>query len=172
MKYYGEGKNRGEMNKERRKRYRQRRALRLFPEVLRGMKEAREAIATLQSLWPAAFPDKFQRVRPLASGLIPAIAERTGWSRSYARGVVHVWKVRTAYCKAVLNFATRFDLNGEPVDQTVEDIAREQARRLLAARKARMAARKQDAAFEGIEIPKGSVNAEENSEAAHLALAS
>ena len=113
------------MIKESRKRYQQRRQLRLRAEILRGMKESREAIAMLQSLWPAAFPERFHRVRPLASGIIPAIAERTGWDRSYARGVVQVWKARDAYCKAVLRYDQRFDLNGEPVEQTVsEDSAR------------------------------------------------
>jgi hypothetical protein len=37
----------GEMTKESRKRYRQRRHFRLQTETLRGMKESREAIATL-----------------------------------------------------------------------------------------------------------------------------
>lgn len=112
------------MSKESCKQYQQKRQLLLQAEILRGMKEAREAIVTLQSLWPAAFPDKFHRVRPLASGIVPAIAERTGWSRGYARGVVHVWKARNAYCKAVLCYDRRFDLNGELVDQPVEDSAR------------------------------------------------
>jgi sRNA-binding protein len=128
------------MSKESRKRYQQRRQLRLQTETLRGMKESREAIATLQSLWPAAFPGRIHRVRPLASGIIPAIAERTGWNRSYVRGVVHVWKARDAYCQAVLRYGQRFDLNGEPVEQTVSEEAREQARRRLTVRGARLRA--------------------------------
>ncbi len=154
------------MSKESHKRYQQRQQLRLRPETLRGMKEAREAIATLQSLWPAAFPDKFHQVRPLASGIISAIAERTGWSRGYARGVVHVWKARNAYCKAVLCYDKRFDLNGEPVDQTVDDSARIQARGVLAARKARIEARNRKAAAERVDIPAAFETAGENSQAA------
>jgi sRNA-binding protein len=160
------------MSKESRKRYQQKRQLRLQAEILRGMKEAREAIVTLQSLWPAAFPDKFHRVRPLASGIVPAIAERTGWSRGYARGVVHVWKARNAYCKAVLCYDRRFDLNGELVDQPVEDSAREQARRQLAARKARVEARNRKAAAENVDIPAAFAKTGEISGAAHIASAS
>ena len=160
------------MSKESRKRYQQRRQLRLQTERLSGMKESREAIAKLQSLWPAAFPDKFHRVRPLAAGIIPVIAERTGWSRGYTRGVVHVWKARNAYCEAVLRFEQRFDLNGEPVDQTVEDSAREQARRLLAVRKARIEARKRKAAAENVATPTTFIKTGENSEAAQIASAS
>jgi sRNA-binding protein len=139
---------------------------------LRGMKEAREAIVTLQSLWPAAFPDKFHRVRPLASGLVPAIAERTGWSRGYARGVVHVWKARNAYCKAVLCYDRRFDLNGELVDQPVEDSAREQARRRLAERAARMRARREQAKTRLPEFSPGAGNIGANKETAEAAVAS
>ena len=115
---------------------------------------------------------KFDLVRPLATGIIPAIAERTGWSRGYARGVVHVWKARNAYCNAVLNFTNRFDLNGEPVEQTVEDSAREQARRLLAVRKARMETRKRDAAAERVDMPVTFAKSGDNGGAAQIASAS
>jgi sRNA-binding protein len=159
------------MSKESRKRYQQRRQLRLRPETLRGMKESREAIATLQSLWPAAFPNKLHKVRPLASGIIPAIAERTGWDRSYVRGVVHVWKARGAYCEAVLRYGQRFDLNGEPVEQTVSEEAREQARQRLAARAARLQARREQAKARLPEFSPGAVNSGTNKEAAEAPLA-
>ena len=115
---------------------------------------------------------KFDLVRPLATGIIPAIAEQTGWSRGYTRGVVHVWKARTAYCKAVLRFASRFDLSGEPVDQTVEDSARDQARRLLAARKTRTEPRKRNAAAERVDMPATFAKSGDNSDAAQIASAS
>jgi sRNA-binding protein len=160
------------MSKERRKRYQKRRQLRLWPETLRGMKESREAIATLQSLWPAAFPDRSYRVRPLASGIIAAIAERTGWDRSYARGVVQVWKARDAYCQAVLRYGRRFDLNGEPVEQTVSEEAREQARRRLAARTARMQARREETKAQPPEFSPGDVTSGAHKETAEAAVAS
>lgn len=136
---------------------------------MRSEKEAREGIATLQSLWPATFPAKPDLVRPLAAGIIPAIAERTGWSQGYARAVVHAWKMRRAYCKAVLNFGKRFDLNGEQVDQTVEDYARKQARQRLAAIKARVEARERRAAAGQGVMP---AVTGKNGEAAHIATAS
>ena len=153
------------MSKGSRKRYQQKRQLRFRPEILRGMKESREAIATLQSLWPAAFPANFQRVRPLATGIVAAIAERTGWSRWYARGVVQVWKARKAYCEAVLRYGQRFDLNGKPVEQTVSEEAREQARRCLAARAARRDRQQQEDA-QPPELSAGNVNSGESAKAA------
>jgi hypothetical protein len=58
------------------------------------------------------------------------IAERTGWSPRYAAGVLHGWKLRGAYCYAVLRYDHRFSLDGEEVgDAVVEDAAREQARK-------------------------------------------
>lgn len=160
------------MSKESRKRYQQRRQLRLQAEILRGMKESREAIATLQSLWPAAFPDRLHRVRPLASGIIPAIAERTGWDRGYARGVVHVWKARDAYCQAVLRYGQRFDLNGEPVEQTVSEEAREQARQRLAARAARLRRRQQQPDARHPKLSPGVLSSCDNISASQVILAS
>jgi sRNA-binding protein len=130
------------------------------------MKESREAIATLQSLWLAAFPDKFYRVRPLAGGIVAAIAAHTGWSHWYARGVVRVWKARNAYCEAVLRYGQRFDLNGEPVEQNVSEEAREQARRCLAARAARLRDRQQQADARSPELSPEVVNSGESARAA------
>ena len=115
-------------------------------EMLRGFKEARTGIEKLQCLWPAAFPAKGHLVRPLASGIVRQIANAAGWNWAYARGVVHVWKARSAYCDAVLRYDRRFDLNGEPVDEAVLEDAKEQARRVLAARAARMRAREENTA--------------------------
>ena len=157
------------MSKESRKRYQQKWNLRRQQEILRGRKEAREGIAMLQSLWPAAFPAKPDLVRPLASGIIPAIAGRTGWSRPYARGVLQAWKMRRAYCKAVLNFGKRFDLNGEQVDQTVEADARRQARQRLAAIRARMEARVRKAAEAQGGMPAALAETGENGETVPIA---
>jgi sRNA-binding protein len=132
------------------------------------MKEAHEGIEKLQTLWPVAFPAKPDLVKPLATGTIRQIADGAGWSRGYTRGVLHVWKARNAYCRAVLRFGSRFDLNGEPVDQTVEDSAREQARRVLAARKARIEAQNRKAAAERADIPAAFAKTGETSEAAQM----
>ena len=139
--------------------------------MLRGMKEARERIATLQSSCLAAFPAKPDLVRPQAAGIIPGISECTGWSRAYAQGVVYEWKARCAYCKVVLKFGKRFDLNGEPVDQTIEFPARKQVRPRFAAMKARIEARKQNAAAEQSGMPAAVVKTGENSGVAHIASA-
>lgn len=109
-------------------------------ERLRGMRESRAAIETLRSLWPAAFPDKFRLVKPLKSKALADIVGRTGWSPAYARGVLQAWKQRAAYCEAVLRENLRVDLNGEPLSETVDERARDDARKRLteiAARRAR-----------------------------------
>jgi hypothetical protein len=69
------------------------------------------------------------------------IAERTGWTRFYARGVLSAWKQRVAYCKAVLAFDRRWNLSGEETDDAVSEEAREKARKQLAAVKARREAK-------------------------------
>jgi sRNA-binding protein len=108
-------------------------------ERLRGLKESREGIAKLQTLWPAAFPQKSHLVRPLARGVVQSIAKEAGWSWGYARGVVSVWKARNAYCEAVLRHDRRYNLAGEDVDETVDNAAREQARQVMTARAKRRA---------------------------------
>ena len=73
-------------------------------------------------------------------GATARIAERTGWSNVYARVVLSVWKARDGYCKAVLRYEHRYDLNGEVTEEIVDDRAREQAQQKLAARAARLLA--------------------------------
>ena len=108
-------------------------------EWLRGLKESAAGIGVLRSLWPNAFPQQRHLVRPLIAGLAGQIAERTGWSPQYTRGVLRGWKLRRAYCEAVLRYDHRFSLDGEEVAEAVVDEgAREQARRQLA----RLAARR------------------------------
>jgi len=108
-------------------------------EWLRGLKESAAGIEVLRSLWPNAFPQQGHLVRPLLAGLAGQIAARTGWSPQYTTGVLRGWKLRRAYCEAVLRYDHRFSLEGEEVaEAVVEEGAREQARRQLA----RLAARR------------------------------
>ena len=108
-------------------------------EWLRGLKESAAGIEVLRSFWPNAFPQQRHLVRPLVAGLAGQIAERTGWSPQYITGVLRSWKLRRAYCEAVLRHDRRFSLSGEEVaEAVVEEGAREQARRQLA----RLAARR------------------------------
>jgi sRNA-binding protein len=101
-------------------------------EFHRGLEEASAAIAALQARWPAAFPRKGHLVRPLASNLAGPIAEAMGWSTPYAYAVLRRWKFRPSYCRAVLVYDRRVDLDGIVTEQTVAEEAREQARRQLA----------------------------------------
>jgi len=102
-------------------------------EARRAYREARIAIALLQQRWPAAFPEGPQQLRPLAAGLVPLIAAALGWSYPYTRAVLRVWKLRPAYCRAVLDHPVRFDLDGNPTDQPVDEDARTRAKIRLAA---------------------------------------
>src|SRR4051812_11357833 len=93
-------------------------------EASRAYREARTAIALLQQRWPAAFPEAPQQVRPLIAGLTPLIATALDWSRPYTRAVLRTWKLRPAYCRAVLDHPVRFDLDGNQTDQSVDEDAR------------------------------------------------
>ena len=93
-------------------------------EARRAYRESHTAIALLQQRWPAAFPQAPQQVRPLISGLTPPIAAALDWSRPYTRAVLRTWKLRPAYCRAVLEHPVRFDLDGNPTDQLVNEDAR------------------------------------------------
>jgi len=102
-------------------------------EAKRAYREARTAIALLQQRWPAAFPEAPQQVRPLIAGLVPLIATALDWSRPYTRAVLRTWKLRPAYCRAVLAHSVRFDLEGNPTDQPIDEDTRTQAKARLAA---------------------------------------
>jgi sRNA-binding protein len=102
-------------------------------EAQRAYREARIAIALLQQRWPAAFPEGPQQVRPLITGIAPLIAAELDWSYPYTRAVLRVWKLRPAYCHAVLAHPVRVDLDGNQTDEPVSDDAREQAKARLAA---------------------------------------
>ena len=102
-------------------------------EARRAYREARTAITLLQQRWPAAFPEGPQQVRPLITGLTPLIAAALGWSHPYTRAVLLTWKLRPAYCRAVLAHSVRFDLDGNPTDQPINEDTRTQAKARLAA---------------------------------------
>ena len=97
-------------------------------EARRAYRESRTAIALLQQRWPAAFPEMPQQVRPLIAGLTPLIAATLNWSHPYTRAVLRTWKLRPAYCRAVLDHPVRFDLDGNPTDQPVDEDARTRAK--------------------------------------------
>ena len=101
-------------------------------EARRAYRESRTAIMLLQQRWPAAFPETPQQVRPLIAGLTPLIAAALDWSRPYTRAVLRTWKLRPAYCRAVLEHPVRFDLDGNPTDQPVDEDARTMAKTRLA----------------------------------------
>jgi sRNA-binding protein len=101
-------------------------------EARRAYRESRTAIALLQQRWPAAFPETPQQVRPLIAGLTPLIATALDWSHPYTRAVLRTWKLRPAYCRAVLEHPIRFDLDGNPTDQLVDEGARTLAKTRLA----------------------------------------
>jgi sRNA-binding protein len=71
-------------------------------------------------------------VKPLKLRALAEIIERTGWTSAYARGVLQAWKMRAAYCEAVLRENLRVNLNGEPLPETIDEKAREQTRKQLA----------------------------------------
>ena len=100
-------------------------------EARRAYRESRTAIALLQQRWPAAFPQTPQQVRPLIAGLTPLIAATLNWSHPYTRAVLRTWKLRPAYCRAVLDHPVRFDLDGNPTDQPVDEDARTMAKTRL-----------------------------------------
>ena len=75
---------------------------------VRGFNEARDQIEALRARWPKAFPLQAHEVRPLETATLDIIVNEMGWTRPYARAVLAVWKKRTAYCRAILAYPTRF----------------------------------------------------------------
>ncbi len=111
-------------------------------ERLRGLSEGRTQIEVLKAKWPAIFNDQ-KNIKPLASSVLPQVAAALGWSPAYARGVFQVWKSRSPYCRAILCYSVRVNLDGSQSEEIVDDRAREMAKAQLdrmAARKAMKAA--------------------------------
>ena len=121
----------------------------------RGASESRQQIELLRARWPKAFPAKGHEVRPLANAA-PAIAEALGWSHAYAKGVLSPWVLREAYCRAVMRYPMRVNLDGSESELTVDDEARAMATSRLAqiaARKAKEAPRKQEPELAAVAQP-------------------
>jgi sRNA-binding protein len=97
----------------------------------RGYEEGGQKIELLRARWPKAFPAKSHEVRPLASGATKALVEAFGWSPPYARAVLMVWKVRPAYCQAILRNTHRINLDGSASDEEIDDTARALAKERL-----------------------------------------
>jgi sRNA-binding protein len=113
-------------------------------EKKRGYEEGSQKIELLRARWPKAFPAKSHEVRPLAIGAPQALVDEFGWSNFYARAVLTVWKMRPAYCQAILRYPTRMNLDGSPSGEDIDDAARAMAQKQLerqAARKAEKARR-------------------------------
>jgi len=106
-------------------------------ERKRGCIEAKTQLPLLQEKWPKAFPRKDGEVRPLACGVTSVVAEEFGWPRPYAKAILETWKLREAYCRAVLTYPVRIELDGTPTADTVSEAARAQAQKMLAKRLAK-----------------------------------
>ncbi len=98
-----------------------------------------QKIELLRAKWPKAFPAKSHEVRPLTNGAQQAMVEEFGWSPDYARAVLTVWKLRPAYCNAILRYPTRINLDGSPSGEEIDDAARATATKRLEERTARQA---------------------------------
>ena len=133
---------------------------RLDEDRRRGMRESRDAIATRQARWPAAFPKQWHLVRPLTNASLTQIAESTGWSKNYTRGVLCVWKSRDAYCQAVLQHTRRHGLDGAASEEEVDDRARQQAEERLAINRAARVRRQEKEAAASKEPPAQNLVAE------------
>jgi sRNA-binding protein len=70
-------------------------------------------------------------VRPLASGAVRVVMETLSWSHPYTRGVLMTWKLRAAYCRAVLAYPQRVNLDGSVSGEEVDDRARAGAQERL-----------------------------------------
>jgi sRNA-binding protein len=112
------------------------------PETKRGLTEAFQHFAALRERWPSAFPAKPDDVRPLASDAVDIVKAEMGWTQAYARAVLKVWKQRIPYCRAVLLYPTRIDLDGSTTDEIVDDVARANAQATIEWREARKLQRK------------------------------
>jgi sRNA-binding protein len=126
-------------------------------EQKRGYQEGYQQFVHLRAKWPKAFPAKPYEIRPLASGIKPTVMEAFGWTPAYARAVLMVWRLRPAYCHAVLRYPERINLDGSASGEAVDDEARRMAQERLdkvAANRAQRAEQQQArAAAEAIDAP-------------------
>jgi sRNA-binding protein len=103
--------------------------------------QARTQIEVLKEKWPAIFNDP-KNVRPFARSVLLEVAAALGWSNGYTRGVFKVWKGRNAYCRAVLCYSVRINLDGSPSEEVVDDRDRALAKAQLDQNSVRYAARR------------------------------
>jgi sRNA-binding protein len=111
-------------------------------EQLRGLKEGSKQLEILKAQWPKIFDDP-KNIRPLSSSVAPQIAAALGWIPAYTRGVLGVWKNRSAYCRAVLSHSVRINLDGSPSEEVINDRDRELAKAQLDRFAARSAANRE-----------------------------
>lgn len=116
-------------------------------ERARGFKDGFQHFELLRAKWPKAFPLKSHEIRPLTNSAQQAMIDEFGWSPGYAKGVLAAWKIRLAYCQAILRYQTRINLDGSASDEEVSDISRQQSKTQLerhATRQAKKAAAEQE----------------------------
>lgn len=106
-------------------------------ERRKGLREAPEKFEQLRQKWPKAFPAKSHEVRPLAKETAKTVATEFGWNYQYARAVLERWKLRNAYCCAVLTYQKRYTLDGLESDEPVDERAKTRAREMIENRQAR-----------------------------------
>jgi len=100
-------------------------------EQKRGFKEGAQQFELLRAKWPKAFPVKSHEIRPLTNRAQQALVEAFGWTPDYARGVLAVWKTQPIYCKSILCYSTRINLDGSASTEDIGDAARAMATQRL-----------------------------------------
>jgi sRNA-binding protein len=108
-------------------------------EMKRGFEEASGKFELLRATWPKAFPARSHEVRPLTNGAQQAMVESLGWSSAYAQAVLTVWKLRPTYCKAILLYPKRINLDGSLSGEEIDDRSRALAKLRLEESAARQA---------------------------------
>lgn len=101
-------------------------------EIERGDPEVYRHFEALRARWPKAFPAEIDEIRPLKNGIEKSVAEAFGWSVRYTRAVMRAWRMREAYCRAVLAHSERITLDGARSGHEVTDQARAVAQNRLA----------------------------------------
>ncbi len=90
-----------------------------------AFQEFSKQLPALRAKWPKAFTAKSHEIRPLVMGVFPQILiDEFGWSRPYAAAIILCWKLRPDYCRAVLEYPKRINLDGSESDQETGEKAR------------------------------------------------
>jgi len=102
-------------------------------ERKRAFQEFSTQLPALRAKWPKTFPENPNAVRPIVTGVFPRLlCTEFGWSWPYASAIIQCWKLRPDYCRAVLAYPKRFDLDGIETEQETGDHARADAAKRLA----------------------------------------